>query len=178
MVTAIVQGSGPSPYPPAPLNKRERAKASTRTRLIAAARFLFTNSGYFAVGTRDVARRMGMSTGAMFAQVTGKEALWALAMGGPPPDVRLAEEVALLQALRPGWSWVLRFNGQEHLAGLTPPDFRPNALQPNRAHSGRGETPAEALRQARLEAERHDADRGAGVHAWMTDDERERALAQ
>lgn len=139
-------------------NKRQRAKASTRAKAAEAARFLFANVGYFSTGIRDVAARMGMSTGAVFATVSDKAALWRLAMGGPAPSEQLAEEVALIQALRPGWSWVLRFNGREHLAGLTPPDFRPEAMPPSRAHSGRGDSPAEALRQARLEAERHDAD--------------------
>lgn len=143
-----------------PANKREAAKLRTLARLIDAARFLFTNVGYFDTGIRDIAKRMGMSTGAVFANVADKAALWRLAMGGPAPSEALAEEVALLQALRPGWGWVLRFNGAEHLAGLTPPDFRPNALPPCAAYSGRGACPAEALRQARLEAERHDADRG------------------
>lgn len=159
MVTAIVQGSGPAPYPPRPGNKRVRARAATATQLRAAARFLFTNVGYFGVGVRDVAARMGKSTGAVFNHVPDKASLWRFAMNGPAPSEQLAEEVALIQALRPGWGWVLRFNGKEHLAGLTPPDFRPNALPPTAAYSGRGDSPAEALRQARLEAERHDADR-------------------
>ena len=147
-----------APIQPCQPTRRGAAKASTRVRLIAAARFLFTSAGYFGVGTRDIARRMGMSTGAVFNHVEGKQALWRLAMGGPPPSEALAEEVALIQALRPGWSWVLRFNGKEHLASLTPPDWRPTALPPTRAHSGRGDSPAEALRQARIEADRHDAD--------------------
>ena len=142
------------------LNKRQQARAASASRLREAARFLFANVGYFDVGVRDVAARMGSSTGAVFNHVPDKPSLWRFAMNGPAPSQQLTEEVALIQALRPGWSWVLRFNGAEHLASLTPPDWRPNALPPTRAHSGRGACPAEALRQARIDAERHDADRG------------------
>lgn len=162
-LAAVCNGIAPPPPLPRPGNKRVRAKAATVARLKTAARFLFTNVGYFDVGIRDIAQRMGMSTGSVFSNVPDKAALWRLAMGGPAPSERLAEEVALLQALRPGWGWVLRFNGKEHLAGLTPPDFRPKALPPTAAYSGRGDCPAEALRQARLEAERHDGDRCHGL---------------
>lgn len=140
-------------------NKRQRARATTLIRLKDAARFLFTNVGFFETGIREIADRMGMSTGAVFANIKGKEALWTLAMGGPAPDTDLAEQVALIQAQRPGWGWVLRFNGAEHLAALTPPQTTALALPAAHHYPGRGATPAEALRQARLCAERGDADR-------------------
>lgn len=141
------------------LNKRQRAKVATAAALIDAARFLFTNVGYFSTGIRDVADRMKMSTGAVFAQVPDKAALWFLAMNGPAPDTDLAEQVALIQAQRRGWGWVLRFNGSEHLAALSPPSMAAVAMPAAHHYSGRGATPAEALRQARLSAERGDADR-------------------
>lgn len=141
------------------LNRRQQAKAQTRERVLDAARFLFANSGYFTVTMRDVARRMQMSTGAIFATVADKAALWTAAMGGPAPDARLAEEVALIQALRPGWTWQLRSDGQQHLAMLMAPTLPPFTSPTTDCYPGHGDSPAEALRQARLSAERHDSDR-------------------
>lgn len=138
---------------------RARKKAATRARLIDAARFLFSNVGYFDVGIRDVASRMGMSIGAVFAHVEGKAALWRLAMGGPPPSEALAEELALIFAQRPGWDFVLRSAGGGFLALLTAPDYRPFTDAAVDCHTGKGDSPAEALRQARIAAERGDADR-------------------
>jgi AcrR family transcriptional regulator len=140
-------------------NRRDQAKAATRAKVIDGARFLFSNAGYFSTSIRDIADRIGMSTGAVFANVSDKAALWRLAMGGPAPSEGLAEEVALVQALRPGWGWVLRFNGAEHIAALTPPHTAALALPASQHYSGRGASPAEALRQARISAERGDADR-------------------
>lgn len=140
-------------------NRRAVAKAATRARLIDAARFLFINAGYFGTGIRDIADRMKMSTGAVFANIDTKAGLWVAAMGGDAPDERLAEEVALVQALRPGWAWQLRFTGTEHLASLNAPHYRPLSDAGKDIYFGRASTPAEALRQARIDAERGDAAR-------------------
>ena len=134
-------------------NRRQLAKAATRARLIAAARELFTEVGYFDTGIRDIAAAMNMSTGAVFNQVEDKAALWRLAMGGPAPSEALAQEVALIMAQRPGWSWLLRFNGEEYLAALVPPAYLPDLL----ASGARGDSPAAALHMARLVAERRGA---------------------
>jgi len=143
------------PEPPAP-NKRVAAKRATRAKLLAEARFLFTHVGYFATGIRDIAQRMGMSTGAVFANVEGKEQLWRDAMHGPAPSEALAEEVALILALRPGWRWLLRFDGAEYLTQLSSPEWSP-MRNGGACHTARAASPAEALRQVRLEADRHDA---------------------
>lgn len=136
----------------APVNQRVLAKAATVARIKDAAGFLFANKGYFNVGIRDVARRMGMSQGAVTANAPSKEDLWRLAMGGQAPDVRLAEEVALLEAQRPGWRWGLRTNGSTYIADIADG----NALVTHDVVSatGRGATPAEAVRHARIQVER------------------------
>lgn len=158
-------GAAPDASPDAPRpNRRVAAKRATRAKLLAEARFLFTHVGYFATGIRDIAQRMGMSTGAVFANVEGKEQLWRDAMNGPAPSEPLAEEVALILALRPGWRWLLRFDGPEYLTQLSSPDWSP-MRNGGRCHTARGDSPAEALRQVRLEADRHEPDApGQGVH--------------
>ncbi|WP_295205721.1 TetR/AcrR family transcriptional regulator [uncultured Brevundimonas sp.] len=136
----------------APINLRVQAKAATLAKVKDAAAFLFANKGYFDVGLRDVAKRMGMSLGAVTSNAPSKEDLWRLAMGGSAPDVRLAEEVALLEAQRPGWRWSLRTNGATYIADVADG----NALVTHDVVSatGRGPTPAEAVRHARIQIER------------------------
>lgn len=68
------------------MNKREIAKAATRVKLIETARRLWAEPGsYERVTIRDIAKAAEMSTGAIFANWTGKEALWRDAMGYPAP---------------------------------------------------------------------------------------------
>lgn len=136
----------------APINLRVQAKAATLAKVKDAAGFLFANKGYFNVGLRDVAQRMGMSLGAVTSSAPSKEELWRLAMGGKAPDVRLAEEVALLEAQRPGWRWGLRTNGATYICDVADG----NALVTHDVISatGRGSTPAEALHHARIQIER------------------------
>jgi len=84
-------------------NKRQLAKAATRAKLIAAARKLWAEPGtYEAIGIREIADEMGMSTGAVFANVASKADLWRIAMGYEPP-VDGAEVRALLKSFaQPG----------------------------------------------------------------------------
>jgi AcrR family transcriptional regulator len=140
-------------------NKRVRAKAASRARLIDAARFLFANAGYFDTGIRDVAARMKMSTGAVFAQVESKAALWRLAMNGPAPDPALADEVALILAQRPRWGWLVRTcGGRGYTASLSSPDYCPAPMRAGHCWVRQGETPAQALREVRIAAERGEDD--------------------
>ena len=119
-----------------------------------AAGFLFANKGYFDVGVRDVAARMGMSLGAVMANVPTKADLWRLAMGGPAPDLVLAEEVALLESQRPDWRWSLNAFGGRYIAHLSKgsPLTTPGGL----SATGKAATPALALREARAQADRLD----------------------
>ena len=142
-------------------NRRVQAKARTTTRVIEAARFAFTNTGFFATTTRDIARRAGMSTGAIFQTVPNKESLWRLAMGGPPPSLDLAEEVALIEAQRPDWVYIFRKAPDgRHLATLSPDNLNPlhNA---GPVATGQGDSPASALHAARLQADRKSPIQGA-----------------
>lgn len=135
-------------------NKRVLAKARTTTRVIEAARFAFTNTGYFVSGVRDIARRAGMSTGAIFATAPDKESLWVLAMGGPPPSLFLAEEVALIEAQRPDWVYIIRKAPRGvYLATLSPDNLNP-LHNSGPVATGQGDSPAAALRAARLQADR------------------------
>jgi len=56
--------------------RRALAKAQTRTKVIAAARRLFSESGYEGATIRDIAAEAGMSTGAVFANFTDKADLF------------------------------------------------------------------------------------------------------
>ena len=67
-------------------NRRDVAKAATRAKLIKAARDLWSEPGtYERIGIREIAAGAGVSTGAIFANWSGKEALWREAMGYEPP---------------------------------------------------------------------------------------------
>lgn len=142
------------------LNRRDRAKARTLAKVKEAARFLFVNVGYEATTIRDLAARIGMSTGAVFSAFPdGKDQIWAEVMACPPPTLHLAEEIAMMQALRPDWLYILRYTGSEHVAQVHGPGWKP--LQPDSApmFMGRAASAGEAMRQARLAAERHDGRR-------------------
>lgn len=57
---------------PKPLNKRQQAKIRTRQKVIDAGRALFMEGGYGKATIRDIAKRAGMSTGAVFANFDNK----------------------------------------------------------------------------------------------------------
>ncbi len=61
---------------PAKLNRRQEAKQRTRAKVMQAARELFGELGYDGATIRDIARRAGMSTGAVFANFTDKTDLF------------------------------------------------------------------------------------------------------
>ncbi|WP_051257168.1 TetR/AcrR family transcriptional regulator [Brevundimonas aveniformis] len=61
---------------PRPLNRRQQAKARTRIKVMQAARELFGELGYDGATIRDIAKRAGMSTGAVFANFTDKTDLF------------------------------------------------------------------------------------------------------
>lgn len=134
-------------------NRRQLAKERSLAKLKTEGRFLFENVGYFGVGIRDIAERMGMSTGAVFSHVSDKASLWRLVMDGPPPSEQLAEEVALVEALHPGWGWNMRKIGGQYIASLTSPDFH-LSTHGGLSVTGKGDSPASALREARIAADR------------------------
>tara|TARA_R110002124_G_scaffold173690_5_gene341358 strand:+ start:20194 stop:20745 length:552 start_codon:yes stop_codon:yes gene_type:complete len=154
-VVPIRPDPAPAQAPTAHLNRRQTAKAATRAKALAAAWHLFLNSGYFDTSLRNIATRMGMSTGAVFANFQDKETLWREAVGGPAPDPRLAEELAILTALRADWDWLFRRKGTTFLAAISSPDYSPMNGR-GVSYGGGGDTPAEAIRNARFAAERAD----------------------
>lgn len=69
------------------INKRDAAKAKTRQRVMDAARKVWTAPGsYNNNGSiRDIAKKAGMSTGAIFANFDSKEDLWLAVFECPAP---------------------------------------------------------------------------------------------
>jgi AcrR family transcriptional regulator len=65
-----------SPATGAPPNRRALSKARTRQKVLAAARTLFNERGYETSTVRDIARKAGMSTGAVFANFQDKSDLF------------------------------------------------------------------------------------------------------
>lgn len=73
------------------LTKREARKRGTIRKIEIAAKVLFSERPYEDVGIRDIADRIGMSTGAVFAHFEDKGAVWLAAMGGPYPWRRIED---------------------------------------------------------------------------------------
>lgn len=86
--------------PPARLNRRQAAKRRTRQRVLAAATDLFNDVGYAKATIRAIAKKAGMSTGAVFANFIDKDDLYVAAFGHPPltPEQGLRLAAALRQA--------------------------------------------------------------------------------
>ncbi len=140
---------------PRPLNRRQTAKAATRVKIIAAARALFEAGTYADATIRGIARAAGMSTGAVFATVPDKAALWTAVYGGPPPSDQIADEIARTLGQLPGHGWMIsckaKARGPAFHATITTPGFDP-VTRFGRCFGGSGESPAAALRQARENA--------------------------
>ena len=67
-----------------PLNRRDLAKAATAAKVLKAARDYFIAEGWDGATIREIARRAGMSTGAVFANYEDKAELFTAAMGHRP----------------------------------------------------------------------------------------------
>lgn len=72
--------------------RRALAKQQTRTKVLAAARRLFSEQGYEGATIRDIAAEAGMSTGAVFANFTDKSDLFR--------EIMIADMEALSEAMR------------------------------------------------------------------------------
>jgi AcrR family transcriptional regulator len=85
---------------------RQVAKAGTRAKVIEAARVCFGTLGYERATIRDIARKVEMSTGAVFASLSGKIELYSAVYGHPPLTPEQGRQlVAVLkgEAVRPDW---------------------------------------------------------------------------
>ena len=69
------------------MTSRDLAKIATGRLVADTARDLFARHGYEAVTMRMIAKAAGKSTGAIFENYAGKEALFEACMGRPAPDV-------------------------------------------------------------------------------------------
>jgi AcrR family transcriptional regulator len=58
------------------VNRQEQRSLATRRKLVRAARTLFARRGYAAVGTEEIARRAGVTRGALYHQFPAKEDLF------------------------------------------------------------------------------------------------------
>ena len=72
--------------------RRALAKQQTRAKVLAAARKLFSESGYEGATIRDIAAAAGMSTGAVFANFTDKSDLFR--------EIMFTDIVTLAEAMR------------------------------------------------------------------------------
>jgi AcrR family transcriptional regulator len=76
------------------VNRQEQRSASTRAKLVKAARALFARDGYAGVGTEQIARRAGVTRGALYHQFPAKEDLFLAAY--EEVEQELAEAAAAL----------------------------------------------------------------------------------
>jgi len=103
--------------------RRALAKQQTRAKVLAAARRLFSESGYEGATIRDIASAAGMSTGAVFANFTDKSDLFREIMSGDMAELAEAMrdaagrgrgvEDALLKMFAAGYAF---YKGQLPLA--------------------------------------------------------------
>lgn len=80
---------------------RERQKADTRKAIMASANKLFHIHGYEGIGMREIAKDVGVSTGALNAHFKGKDDLYQQSMGHRPvsSDTGIAAIIALASYL-------------------------------------------------------------------------------
>lgn len=79
------------------LNRRQISKINTASKVLASARLEFETQGYAKATIRAIAKGAKMSTGAVFANYTDKEALYVAAYGHKPitPELGRAAMIAL-----------------------------------------------------------------------------------
>lgn len=106
-VTTPVAANDAAPNP----NLRKLAKATTRAKVLEAGRELFDERGYEAATIRAVARRVGMSTGAVFASFTDKADLYRAVYGHDP--LTPEQGIKLAAALREAEAFIAGFEGDE-----------------------------------------------------------------
>ena len=89
------------------VGRRERTKAANRAAILAAARDVFAEEGYGAVGVRDIIRRTDLASGTFYNYFPDKDAIFRALVdgrrrGGAPPGARRAPPGADGAGLRRG----------------------------------------------------------------------------
>ncbi|WP_409516059.1 MULTISPECIES: TetR/AcrR family transcriptional regulator [unclassified Brevundimonas] len=90
-------------------NRRQLAKAQTRAKVLDAGKSLFEEVGYERATIRAVARRIGMSTGAVFASFTDKAELYRAVYDHAP--ITPEQGLTLLAALSEAEAFMAGFEG-------------------------------------------------------------------
>ncbi len=122
----------PNPHsgPPAPPERRTQAERSeaTRAALIEAARRLFSERGYAAVGTEEIVAAAGMTRGALYHHFDGKRELFEAVYEGV--EAQLAERIAAgaLSANAESPLEAMRAGAEMLLQACTEPDVQRIAL--------------------------------------------------
>jgi AcrR family transcriptional regulator len=92
------------------LSLRAASKIKTRARVLASAKALFEADGFSAATVRDIAAHASLSTGAIFASFSGKEALFTAAMGKPAPTPAMIDASSdMVDALRQAETFMASF---------------------------------------------------------------------
>ncbi|HEX4110090.1 MAG TPA: helix-turn-helix domain-containing protein [Solirubrobacteraceae bacterium] len=91
---------------PQPTRRRQADRsAATRAQLIAAARGLFAERGYAAVGTEEIVRAAGVTRGALYHHFAGKEALFAAVYEQIETELTEGMAAEAFAALQNGGPW-------------------------------------------------------------------------
>ena len=79
-IASPAQVGNAEPAPTSTRMSREERKANTRERLLLAARTVFARSGFHGASVEEIASEAGFSTGALYSNFDGKEALFLAVM--------------------------------------------------------------------------------------------------
>lgn len=102
------------------MNRREKAKARTKAKIIETAKALWATPGSYETGTiRHLAKAMGMSTGAIFANFPSKDDVWRAVFPGrePPIDSALTRAASDMRTMLEAVTPVLLEHGYPQSAG-------------------------------------------------------------
>lgn len=77
------------------MNKRQDDKLKNRAAIIKMAAHYFEKHGYEKTTLRDIAKSVGLSTGAVFSQFKGKDELYQIVYGHAPLNPEQARSIAV-----------------------------------------------------------------------------------
>jgi AcrR family transcriptional regulator len=96
--------------------RRERTKAANRATLIDAARAVFGELGYEAVGVRDIVRRTGLASGTFYNYFPDKEAVFRAVVQETGAEVR--RRVRAARASAPGFAQFVESGYRAYFAAI------------------------------------------------------------